>query len=327
MHAPKWVALWAGFVLSGLVLSQPARAIIVMGDPGRNLASTSPVPDGLDRYVGSFGGFLGTPIGPRYFVTAAHIGNQGTFRYKNGTSTETVYNDLTQVGTLDDLAIFQINTGPDFSLVAPLYTGSNEVGLPLVTLGRGTVRGAEVRLPDSPSGALRGWGWGAGDGQLSWGTNTVDQVTQFTNTGDLLFFGFSAGAGPNEGTYSSGDSGGVVFVQDPADGVWKLAGINSYVDGLFSYSQAGPYFGAALFDTRGFFVGNPSDNEFIAPDLLDPVEAGSYATRISSRIGYIQQITGVPEPGSLILLGIGAVGVLAMGRKSRRGSVGTENRQ
>ena len=160
MHAPKWVALWAGFVFSGLVLSQPARAIIVMGDQGRNLASTSPVPDGLDRYVGSFGGFLGTPIGPRYFVTAAHIGNQGPFRYKNGTSTETVYNDLTQVGTLDDLAIFQINTGPDFSLVAPLYTGSNEVGLPLVTLGRGTAARRGGPAPGFPIGAASRLGLG-----------------------------------------------------------------------------------------------------------------------------------------------------------------------
>jgi len=61
--------------------------------------------------------------------------------------------------------------------------------------------------------------------------------------GDYLYFEFDGSAGPSECIYSVGRFGrGRVFMVDAADGRVKLAGINSLVDGNFSYTQAGPFF-------------------------------------------------------------------------------------
>ena len=80
---------------------------------------------------------------------------------------------------------------------------------------------------------------------------------------------------------------------DAADGRTKLAGINSLVDGNFSYTQAGPFFPGAIFDARGFWVGDESGSSLIATTEPDPVPAGSYATRVSSRMAFITGIIGI----------------------------------
>lgn len=295
----------------GLLPSREAPAIIILGDGGRNLG---PAPDNLSNYVGLFGDVIATPITPRHFVTAAHVGapSPAQFLYANGTGTVTTYTAVGRV-VQNDLAVYTIaDSDPDFTLFAPVYTLGDEVGRDLVTIGRGTVRGAEVRL----AGQLRGWSWGANDGQVSWGTNRVETDLDFPETGPLLSFTFDRITtndgqllNPNEGTYSARDSGGPVFIQDDS-GVWKLAGINYAVDGPFSTSAAGPYANAALFDASAFWIGSPDDPFFLNPtDFPSPTPAGAYATRVSAHYNFLEFATGglvVPEPRSLMLLVLGA---------------------
>jgi len=51
---------------------------------------------------------------------------------------------------------------------------------------------------------------------LSWGTNAVADVVVPPSGpgGDYLFFQFDNNGNPNEGIYSTGDSGGAVFIRD-----------------------------------------------------------------------------------------------------------------
>lgn len=307
-------------VLVATVAAAPStHAVIVMGDPGRLTIDEVDAPDNLSTYVGKFADFLGTPIGPRHIAVAAHVGSSPTFLYADGGVTEMAYT-IQFAGREQDLAIYELAADqPDFTHYAPLYRGADEVGLPLVVLGRGTDRSIEVRLPDEPTGELRGWRWGNADKKISWGTNTVRTIETDVDPerpqfgGDMLLFSFDAGAGPTEAALSSGDSSGPVFVLD-ADNVWKLAGVSSLVETGFAYAEGGPYFNAALYDMRGFWYGTVDEHELLGSDL-DPYAADSYATRIASRLAFIDGITGVPEPGTLVLLGVAGAGLMVRRRR------------
>src|SRR5262245_42595106 len=175
------------------------------------------------QFQGDFRGFLGTPIAPRYFITAKHIGGEfdatNTFVYNGTTYTINTADNVFDGPNGSDLRIWRINeTFPTF---APMYTTPDELGKPLVVFGRGTQRGAAVRQ----AGVLKGWQWGMDDRVRSWGENNVSGFLDI-NAGDerQFYFEFDAGAGRNESTLTVGDSGGAVFIQ--SDGVWKLAGIN-----------------------------------------------------------------------------------------------------
>jgi len=287
-----------------LAAAGPLHAVIVQG--GRNISGTldssgrnlNPAPDNLGNYVGGFFGFLGTPISPQYFVTANHItsATSGTFIYDNGTSTTTSYS-ATLAGVEDDLAIWKISdSGPAFSLYAPLYTSSTEVGQSLIVLGLGTSRGAAVF---NASNQQVGWQWGSNDGQLSWGAGTVGNIVTMNMPGfggDFLPFAFSRVTdsqgnllNPDTGILSSGDSGGPIFVKDPADGVYKLAGVNSLVDSV-STTANGTALTDALYDQRGFYNGS------MLISGPQPIPMNSYDTRISSRIAFIDSV--VPEPAT-----------------------------
>lgn len=307
-----------------VICQQPAGGVIVLGgtdangtsDPGlgRNL---NPAPNNLSNYVGTWGAFLGTPIAPRYFITANHIGNagSGTFLFNNGTATQTTYTGVTLAGSNNDLAIWKISdSSPAFTLYAPLYTASTEAGNALVDIGRGTARGTVVNSP-SPSTGQAGWNWvEPSDSKISWGTNTVGAIVTkvgvVTQTdppsgfgGDFLKWSFNNNGNPNTGILSDGDSGGPTFVFNPTDAQYELAGINSLVDTV-SQDQNGSGLTAALYDARGFWDG---PNQVTGSD---PVPLSSYSTRISSEISFIDGITGVPEPGSLGLLTMGMAALM-----------------
>jgi hypothetical protein len=140
--------LWLGTTFSHAVLFYGT------GDSGHNTtAPTGIFSDSGWQYEGQYGAYLGTIIAPQYFITAQHFGTQGsTFTHSgifNGGS-DVVYNiDLAAnsgIGYWDiagtDLRIFKVNEL--FPYYAPLYTGSLEVGLTMVTNGRGGPRGMEV---------------------------------------------------------------------------------------------------------------------------------------------------------------------------------------
>jgi hypothetical protein len=279
------------------------------GDYSHNTtAPTGIFTDSGWQYEGLYGSYLGTAIAPQYFITAQHFGTQGTTFTQSGIFTggsDVTYNVDTTVnagtGYWDiagtDLRIFKIQES--FSSYAPLYTGTLELGMTMVTMGRGGARGAEVLL----NGNLHGWEPELADGTTRWGSNTVSDIYSSV-LGDLLMASFSAGGTSEEATLSNGDSGGGVFVND--GGVWKLAGVNYSVDGRFDYTAGpGDGFDAALFDRGGFYQGSDAFGwSFITDDVADN-PSNMFASRISTNATAIMAIAVVPEPGSVLLLMIG----------------------
>src|ERR1700730_8147019 len=269
----------------------PARAILFdsTGDPSFNTtAPTGSLAGSGWQFEGDWLGFIGTPIAPQYFITAAHIGGTvGDIFTFNGVPYTTT---ATFQSPTSDLRIWQVSgTFPTF---APIYTASDEVGKSLVVLGRGTQRGD----PEPPSGSLHGWRWGSPDGVQRWGTNVVSSITTGTaSQGDFLTAAFDHGFDVNEAHLSTGDSGGGVFIQDGS--IWKLAGINYGVDGQYADNIAGNNpFDAALFDQSGYYLKN--DQTGVWEPQSGP--GHSYATRISSNSDWILGV--IPEPNISILV-------------------------
>ena len=69
--------LLAPLTIALLPAARTARAIIVLGGTGRLAAPPSGeyahYADSGTQYIGTWGGFCGTAIGPHHFVSAAHI--------------------------------------------------------------------------------------------------------------------------------------------------------------------------------------------------------------------------------------------------------------
>ncbi len=252
------------------------------GDPAENTtAPGGPLADSGWQYEGQFGLYLGTPIAPHFFLTAAHLGTASsafTFQGVNYSLTRQFADPKS------DLSIWEVaETFPSF---APLYAKDDEIGRQLVAIGRGTQRGTAIFI----DGNLRGWNWGGGDGVQRWGENIVSGIVSFGFDDDTLYATFDASGLPNESHLSVGDSGGGLFLDD--GGVWKLAGIHYDVDGPFYVDDAGNgAFIAALFDTRGFYV---SDGQipptYILIDGPNPVPTGFYSTRVSSKLDWIYSV-------------------------------------
>ncbi|HAV64949.1 MAG TPA: hypothetical protein DCY13_21580 [Verrucomicrobiales bacterium] len=281
----------------------PVRALIFSstGDPSYNTTAPAGNLAGSGwQYQGLWNGFLGTPVSSRHFITARHIGGSvgQTFSFNGASYTTTAVHSN---GT--DLNIWEV--AETFSTFAPLYTGGNETGRDVVLFGRGTQRGAEVWV----DGELKGWQWGAADGALRWGENTVAGTY-----GSLIRFTFDQSAGGNEVHLSTGDSGGAIFIED--GGIWKLAGINYAVDGPWKLTVDGPSFNAAIFDRGGLYRGGT-----YYPDSPTDNPSSFYATPISANHAWISSVTlvPVPEPSVVGLLGMGA-GVLAWRLIRRRGN-------
>lgn len=234
--------------------------MIVFGGEGRNL---SPPPDVERRACwelqGLWGKYLGTPIAPRWFLTAEHVGGQVGDAFILGETRHYAVARERILGT--DLALWRVERPfPRWAELCP--PDQDTRGRELFIVGRGTARGAE--LPG------KGWHWGASDHRLSWGSNRVSGYRTSKPYGALLIATFDQGAGPDETTLSTGDSGGGVFLKGK-DGRWRLAGINHDLnpgdDGKDRfYSPSGKkdeLFRAALYDGRGLFLG--------PPDALAPV--------------------------------------------------------
>ena len=304
MTTPPRLGLLLSFALATLA---PARALVFIqsGDPAFN--ATAPTGDLAGsgwQYQGNWGGLLGTPVAPSYFLTAKHgggtVGNNFTFQGA-AYATTAKFDHPTA-----DLTLWQVaGTFPDY---APLYTGTDEMGKGLVVFGRSAVRGAEVTVPGASPTDLRGWQWGStGGGTLRWGENQV-AATPAVSGAEYLRASFSFSGGPNEATLATGDSGGGVFIQD--GGIWKLAGINYAVEAEFRTAADGTTFRAAIFDAGGLYYNNGSGFALLT-DLPGDIQASFYSTRVSSYAGWIQGITAVPEPAESV--GLVAAGLAGFG--------------
>jgi hypothetical protein len=317
----------------GLLLSSQASAVMLHSTSQRNTdppgsllnRETGLGPEGSEdqrrllnsgwQYQGDFRGFLGTPISSKFFITAKHIG--GEFDATNVFVHDgTTYTINTAGNFFDsphsDLRIWRINE--TFPTWAPLNTSPDEQGKSVVMFGRGTQRGEEVRV----NGVLKGWKWGVDDRVRSWGENRVSAILDGgSGVGDLLGFAFEADAGRNEGALTLGDSSGGIFVE--SDGIWKLAGIGSVVDGPWAYTNGGETFDASLFDFGGMYHFRLNEmNEPVYTFLQDQFNdrpASSYAVRLADpeNVAWIQSVLSlsaspatIPEPASLGAVAVGS---------------------
>jgi hypothetical protein len=230
---------------------------------------------------GFWGANTGTPIGPHHFITAAHVGGSigQVFSFRG-------VNYTTVSATPDPSSDFQIweiaGTFPEW---AQLYDGNTETGLDMVVFGRGSIRGAEVRV----NGALKGWQWGAYDARLRWGQNKVSSIINDpSHSGsELLVAQFNSNATANEAHLGYGDSGGGVFILE--NSTWRLAGINFSVDGAYNTVPTGGGFNAAIFDQGGLYKQSQT-TWVLTPDLPTNQAGAFYATRIQTRLSWIQSV-------------------------------------
>ena len=253
------------------------------GDPAEN--TSAPAGDLADsgwQYQGFWGGFTGTPIAPHFFLSAQHIGHQGSFSW-NGVAYRVVakFDD-----PRSDLAILQV--AEPFPFFAPLYSRLDEVGQRIAEFGRGRQRGA-ARMID---GVLKGWDWGGLDRVLRWGENKVAGVIPYGAENELLYADFDENGLANECHLAEGDSGGAAFINDA--GTWKLAGINFAVDGPLYHGAAGEgEFTAALFDARGYYY-RDRNGIYVLIEGANPAPTALYPTRISRRLPWIATTVAAP---------------------------------
>jgi hypothetical protein len=290
--------------LTVLLASAGAASAVILhstGDPARN---TTPPTGALTnsgwQYQGQWGAYLGTPISPKHFLAAGHVGGAvgDPFIFRGVTYITTAMADDPN----SDLRIWRIcGEFPDF---APVYDGLSELGQTLVVFGRGTQRGGPVVVSDLFGPTTKGWFWGPADGVQRWGANVVsaiingDNIVPLTGTlggsvGDMLQATFDANGLAEEAHLSVGDSSGGVFIQD--GGVWKLAGINYGVEALFNTNNLGAGFLAAVPDKGGLYSGGQGNWQQM-PDLPADVPSALYATRVASNLGWIRSVLQAPPP-------------------------------
>ncbi len=271
----------------------PADAIIFYSTGDTTYNTTAPTGDLADsgwQYQGQWGNYLGTPISPKHFITAEHVGGSAgnTFTWNGNSYTAAAR----YVNSDDDLAVWEIEeVFPDWAL---LYGATDEDGKDLAVFGRGTQRGEEVLVSGASPTDLRGWKWGTADHVQRWGVNVTAGITAGgTGVGDLIRAAFNRAAaesGQDECHLSVGDSGGGVFIQD-GNGVWRLAGINYSVDSYFNtVDDCETKYNAAIFDEGGLYrIDNSCNSSFTADRPFDQ-PTNFYATRISAHTAWINGI-------------------------------------
>lgn len=287
-----------------LAFGPTARAVIFASTGDISFNTTAPT--GLYansgwQFEGRIDNFLGTVIAPQYFITAEHIGGTPgvtTFVFLGQTyATDAFYDDPNS-----DLRIWRVTT--PFPTYAPIYRSSDEGGKELVVFGRGPARGAEI--------TGKGWQWGTTNNEQRWGTNVVSGFANAgASYGSMLAATFDLGASATEAMLSVGDSGGGVFIKD-TDGVWKLAGVNFAVSGPYKVNAGDAPFNASLYDQSGYLA-----QQFDGSYQAATGPGSLYATRVSSNLAFIQQITGIPEPSATAAALIGFA-MLSARRRRRR---------
>ncbi len=288
-----------------LALCTPAAAVVFYSTASTSHNTTAPSvtgtpSDGGWQWVGLWGNFQGTPIGPHHFIAANHVGGSvgDAFTFQ-GASYTTV---ASFVDAASDLRIWEVRQA--FPTWAPLYRASTEVERSLIVFGRGVTRGVEVRttVPGTgvAVGSLAGWQWSGFDGILRWGQNKVEKTAASSHYGEQLYATFDKNGGANECHLGINDSSAPIFIDD--DTGWKLAGVAALVDAYFNTTNSGGGFNAFIFDARGIYYGSSSGWNPVGGSA--PVPSGFYATRISARIAWIDDILAQPLTATVTLGGL-----------------------
>ena len=302
-RVPRRGLAWVGWML--LALAGP-RVVGVIPFTTSHPATYEQEPVALGgggwAWTGRFGPFTGVPIGPSSFITAAHIGQSvGTSFTWNGQTYRTV---ATDGDGQSDLQVWHVcGAFPGF---APRVSSDLRKGEGIVVIGRGTGRGDEVLVDRGLGPETAGWLWGANNGVLRWGTNTVDSVADGSVVGlygPVVLFDFDGDAGDDECSVSVGDSGGPVWVQRSNE--WQLAAINFATDSEFRTTPDGPILNGALFDFRGLYrLGSGGVWELEPANGDVPAPASSVSTRLWPRRQWVDgAIQRAPGPAALLAAG------------------------
>lgn len=274
-----------------LIVASRSQGVLFVstGDPAYN----STAPGGLLtksgwQYEGHWLGYLATPVAPRFFIAARHIGgNIGSTFIWNGV----VYHTVASFdGSNTDLRLWQV--AETFPRYAPLYSNSDEVGKRGIVFGTGTDRGSAVIVGRRTSG----WEWGSTNGVQRWGENVVTKTVTDSKVGALLAMAFNRQGGRNECTLSLGDSSGALFIKE--QGTWKLAGIHYAVDGPFSRDgTSSTEFQAALVDLRGlYYPSGPGTWTLVPTNYPITFPSSFYSSRISANLSWIQSVLSHVPP-------------------------------
>lgn len=283
-----------------------ADAVITYGDPGRLTApDASSIAYPAWQLQGQFSnGRLFTPIGPNLILFAKHVFYQpsgpttplgAAYPVYFGGQTFTLdpsYNNGLGVylDPASDMGVFRINE--TFPAYAELYPeGSSDIlgNKPALVFGSGTQRGDPVYV----NSTLKGWNWGATDNVRSWGQNNVAGYSTdptYSNGAILMAFSFDAAGGANEATVSAGDSSGGVFIQ--SGGVWKVAGVVSYVNYWYRTTSNGTDFPASIFDGSGLYT---SSGAASGPQYW-------FATRVASEYAFLNTVMPYTSTNNAVIM-------------------------
>ncbi|MES2476804.1 MAG: hypothetical protein V4640_13555 [Verrucomicrobiota bacterium] len=266
----------------GIALTLPAAAVNFAdsADPLHHIST--PGDNSGWQFEGKFLVYLGVPIGPFHFITAAHIGGTVGQTFDFHGKLYTTVGEQQIPGT--DLRVWEVAEA--FPIHAPLSSGVNDIGATAMVVGRGKQRGAEVFLGT----VFKGWNSGTADNVQRWGRNVVEREITDSSKGKLLVCDFNNPGIADECHLNIGDSGGGLWVLE--GGLWRLAGIHYAVDGPLRLPPAGAaMYDASLFDAGGLEYYNGSAWVLLA-DTMTNNPVSFYSSRISAHIGSIQTITG-----------------------------------
>ncbi len=264
--------LFLAVLVAGVCLSAttPASAIVIRPDSEGNDPSFDTPPDSvLGAWINpTWGNGSCVVVGPNQVITTAHQGAQSGATIKlviDGVETTFIVGDTNRHDQAD-LRVAKLWTEggqpANLSDYVSLYTGTDEVGQNVIIGGWGMVRGAEVKR--GPVNVI-GYEWAHAElDNPSWGWNESSRTetkTQGSYTSNTIAAVFNDAEG--QASIADADSGGGAFIDD--DGVWKVAGLNAYVERVDE----------SRFGDTMWFVRASSYSDWIAGIVLDyPIVPG-----------------------------------------------------